>query len=327
MCSNYYGIILIVGCYTVKVGKLCTTGRTPGRPNVENNDLSAVICGVDAAAIKGFKYHVTEKVANIRSNLGLYLGGFGIGAGVFRIGAGVFRIGAGIFGVGAGVFGIGAGVFGVGGIIFFVFIAAIFGACAVASAIFGASAAFGIFTAVIASAAFVETMDANPDQDCLGELYMGLELGNQKNGQFFTPYHVCQMMARMSNDDLKGKIEAQGWVSVNDCACGAGATLIAFANECMLRDINYQTSVLFVAQDIDLVTGCMCYIQLSLLGCPGYVVIGNTLTDPGLSLDGRGLIPVHGENIWYTPFYFTDIWHHRRQWWRISTLFQNTAAE
>ena len=44
-------------------------------------------------------------------------------------------------------------------------------------------------------AAIVETMDANPDQDCLGELYMGLELGNQKNGQFFTPYHVCQMMA------------------------------------------------------------------------------------------------------------------------------------
>ena len=131
----------------------------------------------------------------------------------------------------------------------------------------------------------------------------------------------------MSNDDLKGKIEAQGWVSVNDCACGAGATLIAFANECMLRDINYQTSVLFVAQDIDLVTGCMCYIQLSLLGCPGYVVIGNTLTDPGLSLDGRGLIPVHGENIWYTPFYFTDIWHHRRQWWRISSFFRNTAAD
>lgn len=178
-------------------------------------------------------------------------------------------------------------------------------------------------------AAIVETMDANPDQDCLGELYMGLELGNQKSGQFFTPYHVCQMMARMSNDDVKAKIEAQGWVSVNDCACGAGATLIAFANECRRPgvDINYQTSVLFIAQDIDLVTGCMCYIQLSLLGCPGYVVIGNTLTDPGLSLDGRGLIPVHGENIWYTPFYFTDIWHYRRQWWRISSLFRNPAAD
>lgn len=178
-------------------------------------------------------------------------------------------------------------------------------------------------------AAIVESMEHNPDQDCLGELYMGLNLGNQKSGQFFTPYHVCQMMARISNTDVKAKIEAQGWVSVNDCACGAGATLIAFANECRRPgiDVNYQTSVLFVAQDIDLVTGCMCYIQLSLLGCPGYVVIGNTLTNPGLSRDGRGLIPVHSENVWYTPFYFTDVWHYRRQWWRISSLFQNTAAD
>lgn len=178
-------------------------------------------------------------------------------------------------------------------------------------------------------AAIVESMEYNPDQDCLGELYMGLNLGNQKSGQFFTPYHVCQMMARISNTDVKAKIEAQGWVSVNDCACGAGATLIAFANECRRPgvDVNYQTSVLFVAQDIDLVTGCMCYIQLSLLGCPGYVVIGNTLTNPGLSRDGRGLIPVHSENVWYTPFYFTDVWHYRRQWWRISSLFQDPIAE
>lgn len=172
-------------------------------------------------------------------------------------------------------------------------------------------------------ALIVQSFERNPDQDCLGELYMGLELGNQKSGQFFTPYSVCRMMASISNDDIKGKIERQGWVAVNDCACGAGATLIAFANECQRPgiDVNYQTSVLFTAQDIDLVTGCMCYIQLSLLGCPGYVIIGDSITNPGLSLDGRGLIPVPGENVWYTPFYFMDIWHHRRQWWRLSQLF------
>ncbi len=176
-------------------------------------------------------------------------------------------------------------------------------------------------------AAIVESMDANPDQDCLGELYMGLDLGNQNTGQFFTPYHVCTLMARISNDDIKGKIEQQGWVSVNDCACGAGALLIAFANECRRIDVNYQTSALFVAQDIDLVTGCMCYIQLSLLGCPGYVVIGNTLTNPALSRDSRGLIPVHSENVWYTPFYFTEVWHLRRQWWSISQLFQTPITQ
>src|SRR5699024_11833427 len=65
-----------------------------------------------------------------------------------------------------------------------------------------------------------------------------------------------------------------------DPACGAGALLVAFANECLRQKVNYQTSVLFVAQDIDFTVGLMCYIQLSLLGCAGYVVIGDTLVRP-----------------------------------------------
>lgn len=149
----------------------------------------------------------------------------------------------------------------------------------------------------------VKGMDVNPDQDFLGELFMALDLGNEWKGQFFTPYDVCRCMAAMScGDDLKAKIEHQGWVSVNDPACGAGALLIAFANECRRsgNDVNFQTSVLFVAQDIDFLAGCMCYIQLSLMGCPGYVVIGDTISAPSTSLDSRGLIPKDDGNVWYT---------------------------
>lgn len=137
-------------------------------------------------------------------------------------------------------------------------------------------------------------MDRNPDQDFLGELFMALDLGNEWKGQFFTPYSVCRMMAAMTyGNDLKEKVSKQGWVSVNDPACGAGALLIAFANECRRpgNDVNYQTSVLFVAQDIDFLAGCMCYIQLSLLGCPGYVVVDDTIAHSATSLDVRGLIP------------------------------------
>lgn len=177
-------------------------------------------------------------------------------------------------------------------------------------------------------ALIVTGMDENPDQDFLGELFMGLDLGNQYKGQFFTPYDVCRMMAQIvGTDDLKTKIEQQGWVSVNDCACGAGALLVAFANECTRQHINYQTNVLFVAQDIDLTAGLMCYIQLSLMGCPGYVVIGNTLTEPSLSLDGRGLIPQDKGNVWYTPFYFRDVWHWRRVWAQMSMMFPVKAAD
>lgn len=178
-------------------------------------------------------------------------------------------------------------------------------------------------------AEIVTGMDENPDQDFLGELYMALELGNEHAGQFFTPYDVCRAMAAMSFDEtLEQKISEQGWVSVSDPACGAGALLIAFANECRRpgRNINYQTSVLFVAQDIDMIVGCMCYIQLSLLGCPGYVVIANTITNPSTSIDSRGLIPVPGEHVWYTPFYFRDEWHYRRLFCQIDSFFHSTPT-
>lgn len=167
----------------------------------------------------------------------------------------------------------------------------------------------------------VSGIDENPDQDFLGEMFMALDLGNDHNGQFFTPYNVCKMMAKMTyGKDLEEKMERRGWVSVNDPACGAGALLVAFANECKLQNMNYQTSVLFVAQDIDYIVGCMCYIQLSLLGCPGYVVIDNSLTRPCAGVDGNPLIPIPGENIWYTPMYFRDVWHYRRLWWTVDRM-------
>jgi type I restriction-modification system DNA methylase subunit len=176
-------------------------------------------------------------------------------------------------------------------------------------------------------AELVAGMEANPDRDYLGELYMVLELGNQKAGQFFTPYDVCRAMAALTWGDQEERIRKQGWISVNDCACGAGATLLAFANECRRHGINYQTSVLFVAQDVDAIVAAMCYLQLSLMGCAGYVVVGNTLSNPKQAVDKRGLIPVHGPDVWYTPMYFRQEWHMRRVWALMENLFQPKKEE
>lgn len=169
----------------------------------------------------------------------------------------------------------------------------------------------------------VMSMEANPDQDCLGELFMRLELGNEYKGQFFTPYDVCACMAKMNTPNLQDMLSEKAWISASDPACGAGALLIALANECRAQGVNYQTSVLFCAQDIDFIAGCMCYIQLSLLGCAGYVTIENTLTKPQTCIGGKVLLPVPGENIWYTPMYFRDIWHWRRTFAIADTMFQN----
>lgn len=181
-----------------------------------------------------------------------------------------------------------------------------------------------------AFAEVVMALDENPDQDFLGELFMCLDLGNEWKGQFFTPYSVCKAMAEMTFPlSLMSQIEDRGWVSVSDPACGAGALLIAFANMCRQpgRDVNFQTQVLFVAQDIDYLAGMMCYIQLSLLGCPGYVVIDDTLAHPSTSYDCRGLIPTGGSNVWYTPMYFRDVWHWRRLWVQMDHVLFTAAPK
>lgn len=153
----------------------------------------------------------------------------------------------------------------------------------------------------------VEALERDPEQDFLGELFMALELGSHWHGQFFTPYHVCELMAQIqisANDEVA--IREKEYISVNDPACGAGALLIAAANAFKASGINYQEHVEFVAQDIDFTAAMMCYIQTSLLGCPGYVIVGDTLAMPPVDP-----LPENYE-VWYTPFWFAPVWRTRR---------------
>lgn len=164
-----------------------------------------------------------------------------------------------------------------------------------------------IFAVVIAE------LDHDPDQDFLGKIYMNLGLGSHWKGQFFTPFTIGQMIADtdLSDGIAKEQINRNGWTSVEDPSCGAGCTLIAAASTFRKQKINYQQHVIFIGQDIDRVTAQMCFIQLSLLGCPGYIVVADTLTNP---ICGSVLAPHEKDNMefWYTPMWWSDIWTYRR---------------
>lgn len=157
-------------------------------------------------------------------------------------------------------------------------------------------------------------LEENPNQDFLGSLYMELNLGNHWKGQFFTPISICEMMARISLDQTMDIMENKGWAAINDPACGAGATLISAANVMREKGIDYQNRALFVAQDIDRITGLMCFIQLSLLGCAGYVVIADTLCNPIVGKSALFIEEQFGQEIWYLPMFLNDIWDGRRRW-------------
>ena len=120
-------------------------------------------------------------------------------------------------------------------------------------------------------------------------------------------------------DDLVQQIENQGYVSINDCCCGAGANLIAAINSTRrkLEDVglNFQNHILVTGQDIEELVALMCYLQISLLGVAGYVKVGNSLTEPMTYGDSL-------ENYWFTPMYFSDVWHTRRMVRKFMDLFE-----
>ena len=160
----------------------------------------------------------------------------------------------------------------------------------------------------------VMALEDNPEQDFLGSVFMELNLGNKSTNQFFTPYHICELMAKVTEEDVAAIVKEIGYITINDPCCGAGATLIAAVNEARKQlekvNLNFQNHVLVAAQDIDETVALMCYIQLSLLGVAAYIKVGNSLTEP-MSTDDNG------ENYWFTVMYFSDVWAMRRLFHKI----------
>lgn len=124
-------------------------------------------------------------------------------------------------------------------------------------------------------------------EDVLGWIYMHLEISSNKIGQFFTPYHISQMLAKLAGEP---KRDSEGRYLVNEPSCGAGGNIIAFAERMKEEGINYQTDILVTCQDLDWKAIYMCYVQMSLYGIPAKVIQGDTLS-------GK----VDSKNIFVTP--------------------------
>lgn len=115
--------------------------------------------------------------------------------------------------------------------------------------------------------------------DFLGRVFMQLDLGDKYRGQFFTPWDVAVMMAHMQLGNVANNFTDKPFITLSEPACGAGSMVLAFA--AVLRDAGYSPHrYLWVsATDIDPLAAGMAYIQLTLCGVAGEVVIGNSLCD------------------------------------------------
>ncbi len=104
-----------------------------------------------------------------------------------------------------------------------------------------------------------------------------MEVLNAKIGQFFTPYEVSRMIAEMSLQDVAPVIEANGYVTVSEPACGAGGMVLAAADTLQKHGFDPSTQMLVNAVDISPLCFHMTYVQATLRGIPALVELGDTL--------------------------------------------------
>lgn len=122
-----------------------------------------------------------------------------------------------------------------------------------------------------------ETMDEGPD-DILGDIYMKSGMGSKAAGQFFTPFHLSELCARVAISEEE--LFTEDKISLNEPSCGGGGMIIAVAKVLQDNGINYQKKLRVVVQDLDWKGVYMCYVQLSLLGIDAICVQGDTLMEP-----------------------------------------------
>lgn len=101
--------------------------------------------------------------------------------------------------------------------------------------------------------------------DALGDIFME-HLSFGRNGQYFTPQPICDMMTQMTFHQQEIKPNQ----TVNDCACGSGRMLLAAAK--LSREFR------FYGSDIDLTCVKMATVNLALNNLRGEISWANPLT-------------------------------------------------
>ena len=148
-----------------------------------------------------------------------------------------------------------------------------------------------IFAKIYALLASV-VYDNGSFNDNLGEIFMRCNLGNKIAGQFFTPYHISEFMARASMGEtlIREKTDKNEIITINDPCCGGGGMLMAALEVLHDSGVNYARNCFMEANDIDLRCVHMTYLQLALAGVPAIVRHQDTFTRDCWS-------------VWYTPAY------------------------
>ena len=127
-------------------------------------------------------------------------------------------------------------------------------------------------------------------KDILGYIYTSRQYYKKAMGQYFTPENIAIFMTEIINGDFK-QLEKEDFISVSEPTCGSGVMILAFAQNMLKKEINYQNSMFADAWDLDQTCALMAYVQFS--NIPAIVTHGDSLSLKAYSK-------------WITPMYFIN---------------------
>ena len=120
----------------------------------------------------------------------------------------------------------------------------------------------------------------NTHRDILGVVFMQMN-PNKKLGQFFTPSHICELMVKVTDDsveEINRRIKQNGYATVSDPCCGAGAMQIAYYKYVLEQGIDID-KIVFHGKDIDIRCAQMTFLQLEHLNTTALIEVGDTILD------------------------------------------------
>ena len=112
--------------------------------------------------------------------------------------------------------------------------------------------------------------------DFIGPVFEALS-ASAEMGQFFTPYHLSVVMARMILGDPKAVLGDRRFLTLHEPACGVGGMILA--TNVVLREagLDVARQAHWSAIDVDYRAHRACYLQLALTDCSADVYRGNAL--------------------------------------------------
>ncbi|MGP8215760.1 MAG: N-6 DNA methylase [Bacteroidia bacterium] len=138
-----------------------------------------------------------------------------------------------------------------------------------------------LFCELLAQAAIIMDDGGIGLKDCLGEFFQN-HITRGRNGQFFTPEHICDFMAQINMDK-----ETTVGKTILDPCCGSGRMLLSAAK---VNRNNY-----FYGADIDARCVKMTAINLCINALPGEVAWMNSLSGEhwgGYTIGYKNAVPI-----------------------------------